>query len=97
MSSAKADLDLHIPNESLLVGGYEQQKISCYWLLSFMLSRNLLDCLLSCCLVPPADIGMVEVSQEVQACKYDDKVAEIVRTIQRGNGKKNTDDREYLC
>lgn len=59
ISSAKVDLDLHIPNESLFVGGHEQQKISCNWLLSFMLSRNLLDCLLSCCVVPPADIGVV--------------------------------------
>ncbi|GAB0184060.1 hypothetical protein GRJ2_000871300 [Grus japonensis] len=72
VTAAKAAFDLHVLSELLLAVEYEvQQSTTPHWLLYQLEEKVIINALqespgllMSCCVVPPADIRMVEVPHE---------------------------------
>ena len=77
VTAAKATFDLHIPNEPLLVGEYKvQQSTSPSWLLYDLAEGVITNALqeppgllMSCCVVPPADIRVLGTPHEDQGLR----------------------------
>ena len=71
VTAAEDAFDLHIATEPLLVGKCEVQQNTSYWLLYHLEEEVVINAfqeppgfLVSCYVVAPADIGVVEVSHE---------------------------------